>query len=360
MKAPPVFHRLKVAEVRRETSESVSVTFDVPSELAADFQYLPGQHVTVRTEIDGEDIRRSYSICADAGTRHIRIGIKRLQGGSFSTYAFSRLEAGDCLDVMPPVGEFTIEPDPQASHHYGAVAAGSGITPVLSLIATTLRAEPGCSWTLVLGNRSTASIMFLEDLSALKDRYTDRFHLIHILSREQQPSPLFNGRIDRSRLEAMFAVLVDPDTVDRWFLCGPYGMVTEVRNLLESRGVPTAHILDELFFAGPPPAPDPDGGEGREPGKERVTLTFTLDGRTSVVRMSYRSKVLDAACTVRSELPWSCRGGMCASCKAQVIEGEVVMEQNYALVAEDLEAGYVLTCQALPLTERITVDYDRR
>ena len=359
MVAAPVFHRLGVAEVKRETPESVAVTFDVPAELAADFRYLPGQHVTVRAEIDGEDIRRSYSICADAGTRQLRIGIKQLQGGTFSTYANARLRAGDCLDVMPPVGEFTIEPDPHSTHHYAAVAAGSGITPVLSLLATTLRAEPGCSWTLVLGNRSSASIMFLEDLAALKDRYPERFHLIHILSREQQSSPLLSGRIDRSRLETILAVLVDPDTVDRWFLCGPYGMVTDVREVLESRDVPTAHILDELFFAGPPPAPDPNGDDG-EPDEQGVTLTFTLGGRTSVVRMSPRSKVLDAACTVRGELPWSCRGGMCASCKAQLIEGKVSMEHNYALVAEDLEAGYVLTCQAVPLTERVTVDYDRR
>ena len=360
METAQAFHRLGVAEVKRETSESVSVTFDVPAELATEFQYLPGQHVTVRAEIDGEDTRRSYSICSDAGAGRLRIGIKQLRGGKFSTYANAGLKAGDCLDVMAPVGEFTIEPDPHSSHHYAAVAAGSGITPVLSLIATTLRAEPGCSWTLVLGNRSSASIMFLEDLAALKDRYPDRFHLIHILSRERQSSPLLNGRIDRSRLEAIFSALVNPDTVDRWFLCGPYGMVTEVRDALEDRGVPASHIRDELFFAGPPPAPDQVAGDAGQPGEGRVTLTFTLDGRTSVVRMSPRSKVLDAAFTVRGELPWSCRGGMCASCKAQVIEGEAAMEHNYALVAEDLEAGYVLTCQAVPLTERLTVDYDRR
>lgn len=360
MEGPPVFHRLSVEEVRRETAESVAVTFAVPSELEHDFRYLPGQHVTVRAEIDGEDVRRSYSICADAGTRRLRIGVKQLEGGKFSTYANSRLKQGDFLEVMPPVGEFTIEPDPGSSLHYGAIAAGSGITPVLSLIATTLRAEPGCAWTLILGNRSTASIMFMEDLAALKDRYAHRFHLIHVLSREQQSSPLLNGRIDRPRLEGIFRLLVDPNTVDRWFLCGPFGMVTVVRETLEGRGAPAAHIRDELFFAGPPPAPEREKGYGGQPGGGDVTLTFTLDGRTSTVRMSPRTRVLDAALTVRHELPWSCRGGMCASCKAQVLEGEVSMEHNYALVAEDLEAGYVLTCQSVPLTERLTVDYDRR
>ena len=360
MEDPPVFHRLSIAEVKRETSESVAVTFAVPPELASSFRYLPGQHVTVRAEIAGEDVRRSYSVCADADTGLLRVGIKELEGGRFSTYANRRLQAGDTLEVMPPVGEFTITPDPGSRRHYTAIAAGSGITPVLSLIATTLRAEPECSWTLLLGNRSSASIMFLEDLAALKDRYAERFHLIHVLSREQQSSPLLSGRIDRPRLEEIFGVLINPDSVDRWFLCGPYEMVTAVRETLEDRRVPPAHIRDELFFAGPPPAIDPNAVENGQSTQETVELTFTLDGRTSQVRMGPRTRVLDAALTVRHELPWSCRGGMCASCKAQVVEGEVSMEHNYALVAEDLEAGYVLTCQAVPLTERLTVDFDRR
>ena len=360
MEDPPVFHRLYIAEVKRETSDSVAVTFAVPPELASSFRYLPGQHVTVRAEIAGEDVRRSYSVCADADTGLLRVGIKELEGGKFSTYANRRLQAGDTLEVMPPVGEFTITPDPGSKRHYAAIAAGSGITPVLSLIATTLRAEPECSWTLLLGNRSSASIMFLEDLAALKDRYAERFHLIHVLSREQQSSPLLSGRIDRPRLEEIFGVLINPNSVDRWFLCSPYEMVTAVRETLEDRGVPPAHIRDELFVAGPPPAIDPNAVENGQSTQETVELTFTLDGRTSQVRMGPRTRVLDAALTVRHELPWSCRGGMCASCKAQVVEGEVSMEHNYALVAEDLEAGYVLTCQAVPLTERLTVDFDRR
>ena len=356
MDAPPVFHRLCVAEVKRETDRSVAVAFEVPSHLRSDFRYLPGQHITVRAEVDGEDVRRSYSLCADAATGQLRIGIKQLRGGRFSTYANTRLRAGDFLDVTPPVGDFTIDPDPASTRHYAAVAAGSGITPVLSLISTTLRAEPGCRWTLLLGNRSVASIMFLEELSALKDRYPERFHLIHVLSREQQASSLLSGRIDRSRLEAIFACLVIAESVDLWFLCGPYRMVTAVRETLEDRGVPAADIRDELFFAGPPPPMDGEVSQG-EDTEGAVDLTFTLDGRTSTVRMTRESRVLDAALAIRRELPWSCRGGMCASCKAQVTEGEVSMEHNYALAAEDLEAGYVLTCQAVPLSERVTVDY---
>ncbi len=359
MADPPVFHRLRVAEVERETEEAVAVTFEVPSRLKPDFAYLPGQHMTVRAEIDGEDVRRSYSLCADAGVGRLRIGVKRLPGGRFSTYANSSLRAGDFLDVMPPVGEFTITPDPDSTRHYGAVAAGSGITPVLSLVATTLRAEPGCRWTLLLGNRSSASIMFLEELCALKDRYADRFHLVHVLSREQQASPLLSGRIDRPRLATIFATLVDPAQVERWFLCGPYQMVEMVRETLQQRGTPPDHIRDELFFAGPPPAGAGDPANG-ESGQGTVELVFTLDGRTSTVHMTPDTRLLDAALTVRHELPWSCRGGMCASCKARVVDGEVAMEHNYALVAEDLEAGFALTCQAVPRSDRLVVDFDQR
>ena len=359
MEAPPAFHHLCIAEVKRETDQSVAVAFKVPSHLRSEFRYLPGQHITVRAEIDGEDVRRSYSLCADAATEQLRIGIKRLRGGKFSTYANTRLREGDFLEVMPPVGEFTIEPDPGSTRHYAAVAAGSGITPVLSLISTTLRAEPACRWTLLLGNRSAATIMFLEELSALKDRYTDRLHLVHVLSREQQATPLLSGRIDRPRLEAIFACLIDPDSVNLWFLCGPYQMVTVARETLETRGVPSADIRDELFFAGPPPDMRGALSEGHD-SDDAVDLTFTLDGRTSMVRMAPESKVLDAALTVRHELPWSCRGGMCASCKAQVLEGKVHMEHNYALAAEDLEARFILTCQAIPLSDRLVVDFDRR
>ena len=358
MASPPVFHRLYVSEVEHETDDSVAVALEVPAHLRSDFSYLPGQHVTVRADIGGEDVRRSYSICADAGSGRLRIGIKKLAGGKFSTYANCSLRAGDYLDVMPPVGDFTIAPDRGSARHYGAVAAGSGITPVLSLVSTTLRAEPRCRWTLLLGNRSAVSIMFLEELCALKDRYPDRFHLIHVLSREQQASRLLSGRIDRPRLQAIFATMVDPDTVDRWFLCGPYQMVAMVRETLEERGVRPAEIRDELFFAGPPPVVS--DSEREDDVEQSVELTFTLDGRTSIVRMGQDSRVLDAALTVRHELPWSCRGGMCASCKARVLAGDVLMEHNYALVSEDLDAGFVLTCQAVPQGARLVVDFDQR
>ncbi len=354
----PVFHSLRVIEVVPETDDAVSVTFDVPEELADDYGYLPGQHVTLRAVIDGADVRRSYSICANANTRKLRVGIKRLAGGAFSTYATTQLQAGDVVDVMPPVGEFTITPDPAASRHYGAIAAGSGITPVVALVSTVLETEPQSRFTLVFGNRGAGSIMFLEELEGLKDRYHARFQLVHVLSREGGELPLFTGRIDGAKLEQLFASVVDADTVDDWYLCGPFEMVEAARTTLQARGVSAANIHDELFFAGPiDPASLPQEPEDEE---GTVALTFVLDGRSSSVRMRPETNVLDAALAVRNELPYSCKGGMCASCKARVVEGSVDMDKNYALVDEDLAAGYVLTCQSHPTTETLVVDFDQR
>jgi ring-1,2-phenylacetyl-CoA epoxidase subunit PaaE len=354
----PVFYPLRVDEVAPETDDAVSVTFHVPEDLADRFRYLPGQHVTVRARIDGADVRRSYSICANANTGKLRVGIKRLTGGAFSTYATTDLKAGDVLDVMPPIGEFTIDPDPGAQRHYAAIAAGSGITPVLSLISTVLEVERGSRFTLVFGNRGAASIMFLEELEGLKDRYPDRFHLMHVLSRESGTVPLFSGRIDAEKLEQLFSHVVDAATVDEWFLCGPYEMVQAAHEVLRERAVDAERLHDELFFAGPlDPSmlpPEPEDAEGT------VALSFTLEGRESAVRMRPETSILDAALTVRRELPYSCKGGMCASCKARVVEGAVEMDKNYALVEEDLAAGYVLTCQSHPTSDRVVVDFDQR
>jgi ring-1,2-phenylacetyl-CoA epoxidase subunit PaaE len=350
------FHPLRVVEVTTLTDEAVAVTFDVPPELSGTFAYQPGQHVTVRAMIDGEDVRRSYSICANANAGKLRIGIKKLPQGKFSNWAVDSLRAGDVLELMPPVGEFVIEPDPLHLRHYGAVAAGSGITPVLSLVSTTLESEPGSRWTLIFGNREARTVMFLDELSGLKDRYPERLHLIHVLSREETVMPLFHGRLDAARLGSLFDALVPVVTVDEWYLCGPFEMVQDARRVLGSRGVEDHRIHDELFFAGPldpsslPPEPvdDPDA----------ITLNFTLEGRTSTVKMRAASSVLDAALRVRRELPYSCKGGMCASCKARLIEGKVRMDKNWALVESELEDGYILTCQSHPLTPMLVVDYD--
>ena len=354
----PEFHQLRVTEVSPLTEDSVAVTFDVPDQLSETFAYLPGQHVTVRAFIADEDVRRSYSICANANSDKLRVGIKRLPGGAFSTYATSDLKAGDVLDVMAPVGDFTIEIDPSSPRRAVAIAVGSGITPVISLIATSLESEPFASWTLLFGNRTANSIMFLEELEGLKDRYRSRFQLFHLLSREGSDVPLLSGRIDENKIRTIHDRLLGNAPVDDWYLCGPYEVVMMARQTLRSLGVAEEAIHDELFFAGPvdsstlPPEPPP--GEGT------VELTVILDGRSVDTRMSVGTSILDAALRVRSELPFSCKGGMCATCKGRIEEGEVTMEKNYALIDEEVEAGYVLTCQSHPVSDRVVVRYDHR
>jgi ring-1,2-phenylacetyl-CoA epoxidase subunit PaaE len=351
------FHPLRVLEVSPLTDDAVAVTFGVPPELTEAFRYLPGQHMTLRAMIDGRDVRRSYSICSNANDGKLRVGIKRLPGGAFSTYATSALAAGDVIDAMPPVGEFSIVPDPTTARHRVAIAAGSGITPVVSLISTTLESELRSSWTLLFGNRTANTVMFLEELEGLKDRFPDRFQMFHLFSREGADLPLLAGRIDDEKLRAVHRLLAGR-AVDGWYLCGPYDMVMTARETLSSLGVEPDLIHDELFFAGPldpstlPPEPSP--GEGS------VELRVILDGRAVETRMSADTSILDAALRVRSELPFSCKGGMCASCKGRIEEGAVRMDKNYALIDSEVDAGYVLTCQSHPVSDRVVVRYDHR
>ena len=352
-----VFHDLSVALIEQLTDDSVAITFEVPEELRTEFSYSPGQHVTVRADVGGDDVRRSYSICANAQTGVLRIGVKRLEGGAFSTFATRTLQPGDRLGVMTPIGDFTLACDPMAANRYAAIVAGSGITPVLSMVSTSLAVEPQSRWTVVYGNRNAASVMFLDELEGLKDRYPSRLQLIHVLSREDTGLPLTSGRIDGQKLADLFATLVPPSTVDRWFLCGPYEMVTQAHAALESAGVMPDRVSDELFFAGPAPAAPPPPPKD-EPGT--VELTVTLDGRSTTTRMRPDTSVLDAAMAVRPDLPFSCKGGMCATCKAKVTDGGVTMVKNHALIDSDLESGFVLTCQSHPVGDRLAVDFDQR
>ena len=352
------FHELRVTEVSPLTEDAIAVTFDVPPELETTFDFIPGQHVTVRALLDDVDVRRSYSICAPAGSGKLRVGIKRLPGGAFSTYATTQLSAGDVLEVMPPVGEFIIDIDPTKPRKAVAIAAGSGITPVLSLVSSSLENEPDSSWTLVYGNRTANSIMFLDELEGLKDRYHPRLLLFHILSREGSDVPLLSGRIDAGKIKTIHDRLLGTDQVDGWYLCGPYDMVMEARATLTELGVHPEKVHDELFFAGPLDQeslpPEPPSGEGS------VDLTVILDGRAVDTRMTPETSILDAALRVRNELPFSCKGGMCATCKGRIEEGEVRMDKNYALVDSEVEAGFVLTCQAHPTTDKVVVRYDHR
>ncbi|MDX6309641.1 MAG: ring,2-phenylacetyl-CoA epoxidase subunit PaaE [Nocardioidaceae bacterium] len=350
------FHPLRVSEITALTDDAVCIGFDVPPELADDYDFVQGQHLTLRTALAGDDVRRSYSICAPAGSGKLRIGVKVLPGGHFSGFAAGTLAVGDEIEVMTPMGRFNTPLDPTSTKHYCAIAAGSGITPILSIVATTLATEPHSRVTLLFANRTSRSIMFLEELEDLKDRYRGRFHLIHVLSRESQDAELLSGRLDKARLTKITETLVPAETVDEWFLCGPYEMVIDLRDALVEAGVDKTHIHSELFHVEKaPPARGPSAAD--EGGGSEVTIN--LDGRRSTFRLKGDDmSVLEAALTVRSDAPFACRGGVCGTCRAKVTEGSVEMDTNYALEPDEMAAGYVLTCQSHPVTEKVSLDYD--
>jgi ring-1,2-phenylacetyl-CoA epoxidase subunit PaaE len=358
----PVFHPLTVAEVRRLTDDAVAVEFAVPEPLRELFAFSPGQHLTVRRVDDGAEVRRSYSISstpAELATGGVvRIGVRRVAGGAFSERATRELRTGDVVEVLPPLGHFTTALDAARARHYGAVAAGSGITPVLSLIGSALTTEPGSRVTLLYGNREAASVMFADELADLKDQFPDRLQVVHVLSREAQLSPLLSGRLDAARLRDILAsTLVDASTVDEWFLCGPYGMVIDAQGVLAERGVPAPSVHTELFHVEAEPVVRTHD-TGPDPSAIAATLTVRLDGRESTVAMAPGERVLDAALRIRPELPYACKGGVCSTCRARLIDGEVEMARNYALEPDDVAAGYVLTCQSAPRTSALVVDYD--
>jgi ring-1,2-phenylacetyl-CoA epoxidase subunit PaaE len=358
----PQFHDLTVAAIDRLTDEAVAVSFAVPDELREVFVFRAGQHLTVRRIEDGQDVRRSYSICSTpaelAAAGRLRIGVKQVPGGVFSRYATTTLRPGDPISVLPPLGHFTTDFGADRTRHYAAVVAGSGVTPVLSLVATALATEPSSTMTLLYGNRYARSVMFAEELADLKDRCPTRLHLVHVLSREPGGSALLSGRLDGPRLSAILDRIVDPSTVDEWFLCGPYGLVTDAREVLGGLGVPDSAVHTELFHVEDEPAITRRVAEEPGPAAGGATLTVLLDGRESTVAMAPGERVLDAALRVRPELPFACKGGVCSTCRARLVQGEVRMARNYALEPAEVAAGYVLTCQSSPVTGAVTVDYD--
>ncbi|MGW4929587.1 1,2-phenylacetyl-CoA epoxidase subunit PaaE [Agromyces sp. NPDC004153] len=355
------FHELAVAEVRPLTADAVEVTFTVPEELADDYTYLPGQYVALRKELDGHERRRSYSICRPPERGSISVAIKRDLGGIFSSWANSELQAGDTLDVMSPQGTFTSTLDALDGKHIVGIAAGSGITPLMALAHTVLSRSATAEFELVYTNRSTLDVMFLEELAELKDRYPSRLAVHHVLSREQRTAPLLSGRIDAEKLGTMLDVLIRPETVDEWFLCGPFELVQLARDTLAAKGVPVDHVRYELFTT------DADRVEPRhgrpvevKQGEETVAIEFTLDGQSSTVEspVSANESILNAALRVRPDVPFACAGGVCGTCRARLVEGSVNMTENYALEPDELERGYVLTCQSHPKSDRVVVDYD--
>ncbi len=349
------FHPLKVKAIDPLTDDSVAITFDVPDELAAEYEFAAGQHLTVRRS--GDDLRRSYSICSPAGSGVLRIAVKRIPGGEFSSYAATGLKVGDTIDVMTPLGRFSTPLDPANAKHYAFVAAGSGITPVLSLVATILAVEPQSRVTLLYGNRTAGSVMFADELADLKDRYAERLHLVHVLSRESTEVELFSGRIDSDRLGRMIDTILPVKTVDEWFLCGPYAMVVGAQELLLDRGVPRESVHAELFHVGDE-APVARVEENVS-DEDAAEVTVILDGRRSTFKLGEHAKaVLDATLAVRTDAPFACKGGVCGTCRAKVIDGSVRMDTNWALEPDEIRAGYVLTCQSHPTSEKVTLDYD--
>lgn len=353
------FHEVKIASVKPETRDAIVVTFDLPLSLADQFRYTQGQHLTLRMQIDGEDIRRSYSICSAVQDNRLRIAIKRVPGGLFSNWANDHLQPGRIVELAPPSGHFNVPLRADNRRHYLAFAAGSGITPVLSLVKTTLIAEPHSHVTLVYGNRASSTVLFKEELCDLKDIYRERLNLVFILSREQQDIDLFNGRIDRAKCDELLDKWIDAADIDSVFICGPLEMMDNVSASLQAHGVPASRIKKELFatsLANVARAAQAHHVVGRN----ECQVTVIQEGRTRQFTMEKnKGTVLDAGLEQGLELPYSCKGGVCSTCRCKVIEGEVDMDANFALEDYEVACGFVLSCQSYPVTDRLVVDYDR-
>ena len=352
------FHSLQVSHVQAATRDAIAVTFAVPEHLESEFAYLQGQYLTLRTVLDGEELRRSYSICSAVQDKRLRVAIKRVAGGVFSKWATENLKPGMVVDVMPPQGGFHLPLEPAASRHIVAFACGSGITPVLSIVKTTLLAEPRSSVTLVYGNRSSSSVMFKEELEDLKDCYLGRFNLVWVMSRESQDIALFNGRIDYEKCSQLLTHWVDPSGIDAAFICGPEDMMLGTSQALQDKGVDKARIKVELFGS----APREDAARvARAPvqGNQQCEVQIVLDGtRRSFTMHKNQLNLVDAGIQAGLEMPFSCKGGVCSTCHAKVLEGEVDMDINFALEDYEVARGFILCCQSYPVTDKLVVDFD--
>ncbi|MET9885368.1 2Fe-2S iron-sulfur cluster-binding protein [Streptomyces sp. NPDC006430] len=355
------FHPLTVAAVDRLTDDSVALTLSVPEELRGEYLHAPGQHLTLRRSTpEGDEIRRTYSICSPApepagpGPAALRVGVRLVEGGEFSTFAHKEIAAGDVLDVMVPAGRFVLEPAAApAAGHYAAIVGGSGITPVLSIAASLLAARPDARFCLVRSDRTAASTMFLDEVADLKDRYPDRFQLVTVLSREEQEAGLPSGRLDEERLKALLPALLPVAEVTGWFLCGPYGLVLGAEQALGALGVVRTRIHQEIFHVEDTTAPAPAAAPAH------VRVTARLDGRSGTWPVQDGESLLDAVLRNRADAPYACKGGVCGTCRAFLVTGEVRMERNFALESEETEAGFVLACQSHAVTEEVEIDFDR-
>ncbi len=354
------FHPLVVKEVRKETADCVSVAFEIPENLKSSFQFLAGQSLTMRTTLNGEEVRRTYSICSSPLDNEWRVAIKKVEGGTFSQFANEQLKPGDVIEVMQPVGKFNTTLHPENQKNYLAFAAGSGITPVLSLIKTTLRTEPKSSFTLVYGNRSKNSIILKEELEAIKDKYLQRFRMYHVLSRERTDTPLHSGRVDKTKLEELSRV-INYSNIHEVFICGPEEMIFSVRDFLEQKNLPKKNIHFELFTT-----PGMKSGVTKKVSADatderKAKISLKADGIMFDFEVPFHGEtILDAALKKGADLPFACKGGVCTTCKAKLIEGEVEMEVHWGLEEDEVEQGYILTCQSHPVSERVVIDFDEK
>jgi ring-1,2-phenylacetyl-CoA epoxidase subunit PaaE len=354
------FHSLAVKEIKKETSDCISILFQVPEKLQEAFRFTQGQSLTMRTMINGEEVRRTYSICSSPLEQQLKVAVKKVAGGLFSTYANDKLKAGDILEVMPPVGRFYTPLEATNRKNYIGFAAGSGITPLLSIIKITLATEPNSTFTLLYGNKTRSSIIFFEELEGLKNKYINRFNLIHILSREKTDADLNFGRITNEKCNDLFGKLLDLKTADEFFICGPEDMIFSVKGFLESNGVAEKKIHFELFTTpGQNKKLEVRSTKYEEEGPQS-TITVKLDGRSFdfSIPLNSDTTILDAAMQQGADVPYACKGGVCCTCKAKLLEGEVKMDVHWGLEQEEIEQGFILTCQAHPTTANVTVDFD--
>ncbi len=352
------FHPLTVLDVRRETEDAVSVRLQPPPAAADAFRFAPGQHLTLRAEIGGEEFRRNYSICAGAD-EGLRVAIKRVEGGAFSSWALAELKPGDVIEAMPPHGSFTWTFEPGVKHTYLAIAGGSGVTPILSILKTGLKIETESRFVLLYGNRASNSVMLLEEIAALKDRYMSRLQIYHFLSAEADDIELFNGRLDTGRLQRALEGLIDPEEIDVSFICGPDAMMATAETALKASGVRPERVLSERFTASRPAEGDAVANRALEARAAGLEVEVKLEGRRRRIRFDpERNNILDSARAAGMPAPYACKAGVCATCRAKLISGKVQMKANYGLSQEEVAAGYVLTCQSVPLGEGVTLDYD--
>jgi ring-1,2-phenylacetyl-CoA epoxidase subunit PaaE len=353
------FHILRIAEVIEETADAKSIRFELPEELRQEFSFKPGQHLTLKADIQGEDIRRTYSLCVAPQDGELKVTVKRIGGGVFSNWANDNLKPGNELEVMAPHGSFTWNFDPAASNHYAGFAGGSGITPILSLLKTALITEPESRFTLFYGNRDSSSVIFLEELAQLKNRFMNRFQVHHFLAEEAEDIDLFNGLLDRTKCDLILGSLVEPQEITAFFICGPGPMMDAAEEALQSVGVAHDKILVERFTAGRPSAALAAQMQALQSQAQGLTMLVTLDGRKRRVLFDAEAgNILDSARLAGLPAPYACKAGVCATCRARVVSGDVEMAARYGLSDDEVAAGYVLTCQSVPRGEGVEVDYD--